>query len=97
MSGTRVLLGATFVSLDRLEQLGPVSARLADPENESEGKTRRYFAVTLFGERALVRVKQTSKVADFLEDYRHHGQTRLSIATGTRNVPPTRPCTPDED
>src|SRR5262249_49286514 len=70
MSGIQALLGATFLSLDRLEDLGLVSERLADPETESEGKTRRYFRITLAGERALARAKETSKVvADFLQDF----------------------------
>ena len=70
MSGTRVLLGSTFVSLSRLENRGLVSPRLADPETEPEGKTRRYFTVTLAGERALAEAKETSKLlVDFLGDF----------------------------
>ena len=70
MSGRRVLLGSTFATLDRLEQRGLVLARYGDPETESEGKTRRYYIVTVLGERALAYAKETSKeVADFLGDF----------------------------
>ena len=46
MLGSEVLLGDTFGSLERLELQGLVMARM-------EGPTRRYFAATLSGERAL--------------------------------------------
>ena len=70
MLGKRVLLGRTFSSLARLEDRYLIASRHADPETEPEGKTRRYFTVTLAGERALVQAKAASKVvADFLGDF----------------------------
>jgi DNA-binding MarR family transcriptional regulator len=58
MSGTRALLGSVLVSLDRLESKYLISSR----EIEEEGKTRRYFTVTLHGEQALAHAKETSTV-----------------------------------
>ena len=70
MSGKEVLLASTFASLSRLEDRGLISGREPDPETEPEGKTRQYFTVTLAGERALARARETSKVvADFLGDF----------------------------
>jgi len=70
MSGTEVLLASTFGSLNRLESRGLVSSRVADPETKQEGRTRRYFTVTLNGERALAQAKEASKLlAGFLGDF----------------------------
>ena len=70
MSGTGVLLASTFASLNRLESRGLVSSRVADPETKQEGRTRRYFTVTLNGERALAQAKEASKLlAGFLGDF----------------------------
>jgi len=67
--GTEVMLASTFASLNRLESRGLVSSRVAGPETEPEGRTRRYFTVTLAGDRALAQAKETSKLlADFLGD-----------------------------
>ena len=63
------MLASTFASLNRLESRGLVSSRVAGPETEPEGRTRRYFTVTLAGDRALAQAKETSKLlADFLGD-----------------------------
>jgi hypothetical protein len=60
----------SIVSLERLEMKGLVSARYADPEFEPEADSRRYFTVTLSGERALAHARETSTVvARFLPDF----------------------------
>ena len=70
MFDQEVLLADTFESLDRLEQRDLILGRDADPEAEPGGKTRRYFTVTLAGERALATAKATSTVvAKALEDF----------------------------
>ena len=70
MRGQEALLASTFQSLDRLEQQYLIFGRDADPESEPGGKTRRYFTVTIAGERALAAAKATSTVvAKALEDY----------------------------
>ena len=66
MSGKQVLLASTFGSLNRLETLGLVSVWLADPATQSEGKTRRYFAITLSGESALAEARATSPLLEGL-------------------------------
>jgi len=62
MLGQEVLLASTFQSLDRLEERYLIFGRDADPETEPGGKIRRYFTVTLVGERALATAKSTSTV-----------------------------------
>lgn len=70
MLGREILLASTFASLDHLEQRDLILGREADPETEPGGKTRRYFTVTLAGERALAAAKTTSTlVAKALEDF----------------------------
>ena len=67
--GSEVLLGDTFGSLERLERQGLVMARIVDPE-ECEGGTRRYFAATLSGERALALAPAPAKaVTGLLGDF----------------------------
>jgi len=66
MSGKHVLLASGFGALSRLETRYLVSARRTDPETEPGGKTRRYFAITIAGERALAHAKETSHVLDGL-------------------------------
>jgi PadR family transcriptional regulator, regulatory protein PadR len=70
MAGKEVLLGSAFAALSRLENHGLVLSRHSDPETEPEGKTRRYFAITLTGERALALARETSKrLTDLLGDF----------------------------
>jgi hypothetical protein len=58
------------MSLGRLEAWRLVSSPISDPKTEPDRRTRRYFMVTIAGERALARVKETSKLlANFLEDF----------------------------
>ena len=70
ISGTNVRCGSTSLSLGRLEAWRLVSSRISDPKTEPDGTTRRYFMVTIAGERALAQVKETSKLlGNFLEDF----------------------------
>ena len=64
MSGKEVLLGSTFMSLDRLERKGLVESRYANPETEPEHNDKRYFLVTMAGERALAYARANSPAVD---------------------------------
>ena len=65
MSGSEALLGSVFASIKRLEAQSLVVVR-----REVENNTRRYFTVTMAGERALAQAKETSTVvARFLPDF----------------------------
>ncbi len=66
MSGNRPMLGTVLTSLDRLESKYLVMGR----DVPAEGKIRRYFTLTLSGEKVLMRVKEASPVvARFLADF----------------------------
>jgi PadR family transcriptional regulator PadR len=70
MSNREVFVGSMYVTLGRLENQGLVRGVEADPACEPDGKPRRYFTVTLAGERVLALAKQRSTaVADFLGDF----------------------------
>ena len=70
MMGKQALLGSVYVSLDRLQTQGLALSRLADPKTEPENQTRRYFTVTMAGERELAHARETSTlVARFLPDF----------------------------
>jgi DNA-binding PadR family transcriptional regulator len=64
MSGKHVLLASVFGALSRLERRYFVSAWR--PETEHDGAARRYFAITIAGERALAHARETSQVLDRL-------------------------------
>ncbi len=65
-----VLLASTFASLDRLEERYLIMGRDTDPNTKPGGKSRRYFTVTIAGERALAASKAASPVvAKALEDF----------------------------
>jgi DNA-binding PadR family transcriptional regulator len=49
----RVLLGAVYVTLDRLEEKGLLSSRLTDPTPERGGRAKRCYRLESAGERAL--------------------------------------------
>jgi len=51
-SGRRVLLGAAYAALDRLERNGLVSSEVGSPTPERGGRAKRYFQVTPRGLRA---------------------------------------------
>ena len=53
ISGRRVLLGAAYAALDRLERNGLVSSTIGNPTAERGGRARRYFRVTPRGVRAV--------------------------------------------
>ena len=74
MTGRPVLTGDTLESLNRLEAAHLVLAQTAAPA-QPDGKTRRYFAATLFGEGALAHAPaQSQAVAAFRETT--HAQNR---------------------
>jgi DNA-binding PadR family transcriptional regulator len=50
--GRRVLLGAAYAALDRLEHNGLVRSRIGDPTRERGGRAKRFFQVTARGLRA---------------------------------------------
>jgi DNA-binding PadR family transcriptional regulator len=49
----RVMLGAIYTGLDRLQQKGLVASTLGDPTPERGGKAKRFFAVTRLGLRSV--------------------------------------------
>lgn len=53
IGGRRVLLGAAYAALDRLESNGLVSSTIGNPTSERGGRARRYFRVTPRGLRAV--------------------------------------------
>jgi PadR family transcriptional regulator PadR len=54
-------LGAVYVTLDRLEDKGLVSSRLADPTPERGGRAKRFYRLEALGERALQESAATAK------------------------------------
>ena len=60
--GRRVLLGAVYTALGRLERNGLVVSTLGAPTRERGGRAKRFFRVTTRGVRA-VRSTQQSLVA----------------------------------
>ena len=61
-SGRRVMLGAVYAALDRLEERELVRSTLGDPRPERGGRAKRFFRVTPRGIRA-VRETQNALVA----------------------------------
>jgi DNA-binding PadR family transcriptional regulator len=57
-SGRRVLLGAAYAALDRLERNGLVTSRTGSATAERGGRARRYFRVTSRGVRAAKDTQQ---------------------------------------
>jgi PadR family transcriptional regulator len=53
--------GAVYVTLDRLEDKGLISSRLADPTPERGGRSKRYYRLEALGERALEEPAATAK------------------------------------
>lgn len=58
----RVVLGAVYAALDRLERNGLVASSIGDPTPERGGRAKRFFRVTPRGLRA-VRQTQDALVA----------------------------------
>ena len=54
----RVTPGALYATLDRLEEKGMVTSRLADPEPGRGGRRKRYLSVTAEGRAALERTRR---------------------------------------
>lgn len=62
LAGKRVMLGAVYVSLDRLESRGLLTSWRSDPTPQRGGKSKRFFKVTPAGERALSQARATAEV-----------------------------------
>jgi DNA-binding PadR family transcriptional regulator len=58
ISGRRVLLGAAYAALDRLERNGLVSSTIGTPTAERGGRAKRFFRVTARGVRAVRNTQQ---------------------------------------
>lgn len=56
--GRRVLLGAIYATLDRLERHGLVTSSLGDPTPARGGRAKRFFRVTPRGVRAARQTRQ---------------------------------------
>jgi PadR family transcriptional regulator, regulatory protein PadR len=56
--GRRLLLGAAYAALDRLERNGLVSSRVGSPTQERGGRAKRFFKVTPRGVRAAKDTQQ---------------------------------------
>ena len=48
-TGRRVLMGAAYAALDRLERNGLISSRVGDPTPERGGRAKRHYTVTRRG------------------------------------------------
>jgi DNA-binding PadR family transcriptional regulator len=57
----RILLGAIYVTLDRLERKGLLSSRLSDPTPERGGRAKRCYQLEAAGERALQESAMTAR------------------------------------
>lgn len=55
----RVLLGAVYTALDRLERNGLVTSSVGDPTPERGGRAKRFFRVTPRGLRAVKETQQS--------------------------------------
>jgi DNA-binding PadR family transcriptional regulator len=60
--GRRVLLGAVYAALERLERNGLAASTMGEPTRERGGRAKRFFRVTARGLRA-VRTTQQALVA----------------------------------
>lgn len=52
-TGRQVTIGATYVTLDRLEEKGYLRAREGSPSAERSGRAKRFFMVTASGTASL--------------------------------------------
>ena len=52
IAGRRILLGAAYAALDRLEDNGLIASRIGSPTPERGGRAKRFFRVTPRGVRA---------------------------------------------
>ena len=51
--GRRVVIGAVYAALDRLERNGLVSSEIGEPTQERGGRAKRFFRLTPRGLRAV--------------------------------------------
>jgi DNA-binding PadR family transcriptional regulator len=51
--GRRVMLGAVYAALERLERNGFVASKLGDPSPERGGRAKRFYRITPRGLRAV--------------------------------------------
>jgi PadR family transcriptional regulator PadR len=58
IGGRRVLLGAAYAALDRLERNGFVSSTIGAPTSARGGRAKRFFRVTARGVRAVRNTQQ---------------------------------------
>jgi PadR family transcriptional regulator PadR len=58
-SGRSVSVGSVYITLDRLERKGLVSARLGEPTAERGGRAKTYFRPTAKGLREVRLAKRT--------------------------------------
>jgi PadR family transcriptional regulator, regulatory protein PadR len=75
-TGQTTSLGAVYITLDRLERKGYVSAHAGSPVPERQGRARRFFRIEPPGEHALTQALET--VDRMRADVPHTG--RLSPA-----------------
>ena len=57
-NGRRVLLGAAYAALDRLERNGFVASTIGSPSRERGGRAKRFFKVTPRGIKAVKETQQ---------------------------------------
>lgn len=62
-TGRKVLLGAAYAALERLERTGLASSRVGLPTQERGGRAKKFFKVTA---RGLHAVKQTQQALEAL-------------------------------
>lgn len=89
VSPKRVSPGGVYIALDRLEDKGLISSRLADPTPERGGRSKRYYRLEALGERALEESAATAQrvweaVAEIWGD----------VAEGVRKRPKWNPARP---
>src|SRR5438067_12351427 len=64
----RVVLGAVYATLDRLEEKGLIRSSMSEPRPERGGRSRRYYRLTAAGEAALKEAAATARrVCDVVE------------------------------
>jgi PadR family transcriptional regulator PadR len=58
-SGRDVALGSVYITLERLEEKGLVSAKLGEPTPERGGRAKTYFRITAKGLREVRQAQRT--------------------------------------
>src|SRR5215813_6170874 len=57
----RVVLGAVYATLDRLEDKGLIASWLSEPTKERGGRSRRHYRIEKSGEKALRESARTAQ------------------------------------